>query len=176
MLFEHFDELLLLKSGGRVVYHGSLGKDSRNLIDYFEANGGKECPHDANPAEYMLEIIGAGNPDYKGKDWGDVWASSREYEERAREIQHMIGERRRQSSQDKSADDREFAMPLYTQITAVVRRSFTSYWRTPNYMIGKFLLHIATGLFNSFTFYHVGQSSIDMQSHLFSVFMTLTIG
>ena len=32
-----------------------------------------------------------------------------------------------------------------------------------------------TGLFNSFTFYHVGNASIDMQSRLFSVFMTLTI-
>ncbi|KAL8871421.1 MAG: hypothetical protein Q9198_007424, partial [Flavoplaca austrocitrina] len=28
VLFEHFDELLLLKSGGRIVYHGPLGKDS----------------------------------------------------------------------------------------------------------------------------------------------------
>ena len=124
----------------------------------------------------MLEVIGAGNPDYKGKDWGDVWASSKEYEERAHEIQQMISERRSQSSEGRTADDREFAMPLFTQITAVVKRSFTSYWRTPNYMVGKFLLHIITGLFNSFTFYHVGQSSIDMQSHLFSIFMTLTIG
>ena len=44
VLFEYFDELLLLKSGGRVVYHGSLGKDSRELISYFERNGAKKCP------------------------------------------------------------------------------------------------------------------------------------
>merc|ERR1719262_1964617 len=36
VLFEHFDELLLLKSGGRVVYHGPLGNDSQELIRYFE--------------------------------------------------------------------------------------------------------------------------------------------
>ena len=177
VLFEYFDELLLLKSGGRVVYHGSVGKDSRQLIDYFERNGGKKCAPDSNPAEYMLEVIGAGNPDYKGQDWGDVWANSEEHEERAQEIQQMISDRHGSSHNRQTIDDdREFAMPIGTQVLAVVKRSFIAYWRTPNYIIGKFLLHIITGLFNSFTFYHVGQSSIDMQSRLFSVFMTLTIG
>ena len=175
VLFEHFDELLLLKSGGRVVYHGELGKDSRHLIDYFESNGAKKCPHDANPAEYMLEAIGAGDPNYKGKDWGDVWASSKEHEERSKEIQQMISERRNASTKGQTDDNREYAMPLGTQVYTVVKRSFISYWRTPDYMIGKFMLHIITGLFNTFTFYHVGSSSIDMQSRLFSVFMTLTI-
>jgi len=175
VLFEYFDELILLKSGGRVVYHGSLGKDSRTLIDYFEKNGAKECPPNSNPAEYMLEAIGAGNPDYKGKDWGDVWASSPEHDERHKEIQQMLEERRKVLTNGKTDDDREYAMPIGTQVYTVVKRSFTSYWRTPDYMTGKFLLHIITGLFNSFTFYHVGQSSVDMQSRLFSIFMTLTI-
>ncbi|MCJ1392519.1 hypothetical protein MMC18_005387 [Xylographa bjoerkii] len=175
VLFEYFDELLLLKSGGRVVYHGSLGKDSRSLLDYFESHGGKKCPPSHNPAEYMLEVIGAGDPNYKGKDWGDVWASSTEHEERSKEIQQMMSDRRNISVKSNTDDNREFAMPLGTQIMAVVKRSFASYWRAPDYLIGKFLLHIITGFFNSFTFYHVGQSSIDMQSHLFSIFMTLTI-
>jgi ATP-binding cassette, subfamily G (WHITE), member 2, SNQ2 len=37
------------------------------------------------------------------------------------------------------------------------------------------MLHIFTGLFNTFTFWKLGHSYIDMQSRLFSVFMTLTI-
>lgn len=37
------------------------------------------------------------------------------------------------------------------------------------------MLHIFTGLFNTFTFWHLGNSYIDMQSRLFSIFMTLTI-
>ncbi|KAI4120948.1 MAG: hypothetical protein LQ338_006657 [Usnochroma carphineum] len=175
VLFEHFDELLLLKSGGRVVYHGPLGKDSRHLIDYFERNGAKKCEPSANPAEYMLEAIGAGDPNYRGKDWGDVWATSPEHEARSHEIQEMIAERRDAPTSSKTDDTREYAMPLVTQVYTVVHRCFVSYWRTPDYMIGKFVLHIFTGLFNSFTFYHVGNSQIDMQSRLFSIFMTLTI-
>ncbi|KAL6713165.1 ATP-binding cassette transporter snq2 [Lecanora helva] len=175
VLFEYFDELILLKSGGRIVYHGELGKDSRHLIDYFERNGAHKCPPRANPAEYMLEAIGAGDPTYKGKDWGDVWASSTEHEECTKEIQSMINSRRDAPLSGSLKDDREYAMPLSTQIYAVVHRSFVNYWRDPDYMIGKFMLHIFTGLFNSFTFYHIGFESIDMQSRLFSIFMTLTI-
>lgn len=144
VLFEYFDELLLLKSGGRVVYHGSLGKDSRDLINYFERNGAKNCPPRTNPAEYMLDAIGAGNPEYKGQDWGDVWAASPEHAERSREIEQMISERRNAASSSKTDDHREFAMPLGTQISTVVHRTFVSYWRSPDYMIGKFMLHIVS--------------------------------
>ena len=175
VLFEHFDELILLKSGGRVVYHGELGKDSRQLIDYFQRNGAHKCPKRANPAEYMLEAIGAGDPDYNGKDWGDVWANSPEHGRVSEEIQEMISSRRSAAAGKSANDDREYAMPLSTQMSAVIKRTFTNYYRSPEYLIGKFMLHIVTGLFNTFTFYHIGFEQIDMQSRLFSIFMTLTI-
>lgn len=54
VLFENFDELLLLKSGGSVVYNGPLGNDSRTLIDYFEQNGGRKCSPHENPAEVCI--------------------------------------------------------------------------------------------------------------------------
>ncbi|OQV01877.1 hypothetical protein CLAIMM_07167 [Cladophialophora immunda] len=175
VLFEHFDELILLKSGGRVVYHGPLGHDSQELIHYFEENGARKCPPDANPAEYMLEVIGAGDPNYKGKDWGDVWEQSTNYQARSDEISEMIERRKNVEHSKNVRDDREYAMPLATQTTAVVKRSFVAYWRTPNYILGKFILHIMTGLFTTFTFYHLGFASIDMQSRLFAVFLVLTI-
>lgn len=175
VLFEYFDELLLLKSGGRVVFHGPLGKDSQSLIKYFESNGAQKCPPDANPAEYMLDAIGAGDPNYRGQDWADVWASSAEHEERSREIQDMINTRQRVEPSKNLKDDREYAAPLSLQTSLVVKRAFVSYWRTPNYIVGKFMLHILTGLFNCFTFWRLGYSTISYQSRLFSIFMTLTI-
>jgi len=173
-LFEHFDELILLESGGRLVYHGELGKDSKTLIKYFERNSDKKCHKRSNPAEWMLEVIGAGNPDYQGKDFGDVWEASEESSTRSDEIKKM-NEDRRNASNDATKDDRPYAMPLTTQIREVTLRRFRAYWRTPDYIIGKFMLHIVTGLFNTFTFYKLGNSQIDMQSRLFSIFLTLTI-
>lgn len=44
------DRLLLLKSGGRTVYFGDIGKDSNVIRSYF-AKHGAHCPENANPAE-----------------------------------------------------------------------------------------------------------------------------
>ena len=35
-IFEAFDELLLMKRGGQVIYFGTLGRNSRKIIEYFE--------------------------------------------------------------------------------------------------------------------------------------------
>jgi len=59
MVRNTIDNLILLKSRGQMVYHGPLGDDSHTMIKYFESNGAPRCPKDKNPAEYMLEPIGA---------------------------------------------------------------------------------------------------------------------
>jgi len=60
-IFNFFDDLLLLKRGGEVVYFGELGENSKSLIEYMEAvPGTKPCPKGYNPATWMLEVIGAG--------------------------------------------------------------------------------------------------------------------
>ncbi|KAF7594206.1 hypothetical protein BBP40_009910 [Aspergillus hancockii] len=175
VLFEHFDDLLLLQSGGKVVYNGELGHDSSKLISYFERNGGKKCPPHANPAEYMLEVIGAGNPDYNGQDWSEVWSQSTELKQQKEEIDTIIESRRYTNERGNDDDHRQYAMPIWVQVVTVTKRAFVAYWRSPEYNIGKLLLHVFTGLFNTFTFWHLGNSYIDMQSRLFSIFMTLTI-
>ena len=130
VLFEQFDELLLLKTGGRTVFHGELGHDSKHLIEYFERSGGHRCPPETNPAEYMLEVIGAGDPDYNGPDWADVWNVSSEKQSRTEEILDMTEKRRNADTAAALKDDREFAMPLMTQIYTVTHRNFVAYWRS----------------------------------------------
>jgi ATP-binding cassette subfamily G (WHITE) protein 2 (SNQ2) len=176
VLFENFDTLLLLESGGRTVYFGELGHDSQTLLKYLHQNGSKKCPHDANPAEFMLDAIGAGDPNYDGQDWGDVWQKSPENKSVSDQIQKLISERRESASEKQVLkDDRTYAMPLSSQVYHVIYRSFSSIWRNQPYVIGTLALHIFTGLFNTFTFWHLGTSQIDMQSRIFSIFMTLTI-
>jgi ATP-binding cassette, subfamily G (WHITE), member 2, SNQ2 len=94
-----------------------------------------------NPAEYMLEAIGAGDPNYKGNNWGDIWENSSDSQERAKEIQTLLEERCQATSHRITKDYWEFVMPSSTQIVAVVKRCFTRYWRTPQYIISKFALH-----------------------------------
>ncbi|KAL5991460.1 hypothetical protein ACLOJK_012369 [Asimina triloba] len=55
-IFEAFDELLLMKRGGRVIYGGKLGVNSNIMIDYFQRiDGVPPIPEGYNPATWMLE-------------------------------------------------------------------------------------------------------------------------
>lgn len=86
LLFESFDRLLLLERGGETVYFGDIGQDSRIIREYF-ARHGAHCPPNVNPAEYMLEAIGAGvTPRIGYRDWKDVWLDSQEFQQVREEI------------------------------------------------------------------------------------------
>ena len=137
ILFEHFDDLLLLKAGGRTVYFGELGQDSQTLIKYLERNGAPKCRKDANPAEYMLDAIGAGATAKTNQDWPRLWKESEEYKQVQDEIKQICSERKDAEESKFMKDHREYAMPITTQIMAVTKRSFTSYWRDPDYLLGK---------------------------------------
>jgi ATP-binding cassette subfamily G (WHITE) protein 2 (PDR) len=78
MLFQRFDRLLLLARGGRTVYFGDIGVDSRTLIDYFVRNGAPDCEAGANPAEYILQVIGAAAGSKTEIEWPEVWQRSEE--------------------------------------------------------------------------------------------------
>ena len=48
-IFEAFDDLLLMKSGGYVTYHGHLGKRSCKLVEYFEVRLCRPCASHVYP-------------------------------------------------------------------------------------------------------------------------------
>ena len=78
-LFDQFDRLLLLRSGGRCIYFGDIGKDAEVLRDYFKRHGAIAKDTD-NVAEFMLEAIGAGSsPRIGNRDWADLWLESPEF-------------------------------------------------------------------------------------------------
>ena len=177
ILFEQFDDILLLGPGGKTIYFGELGKDSRSMIDYFQDNGSEKCPKDANPAEWILDVIGAGGgigAKKAKKDWPQVWRDSDQADNVLKEIARIKSEKGDTPNKFES-NTRRYAMPRTTQFYAVTKRIFIAYWRTPQYAIGKTMLHITTGLFNCFTFFQLGDSVQDQQNRLFSLFLVLTI-
>ena len=93
-------------------------------MDYLENNGAKKCPPKANPAEYMLEANGAGNPDYSGQDWGDVWERSPENDRLKKEIQEIVSNRRNASKNSNSIFCRVagFCGPSFAAVSMTTRR------------------------------------------------------
>lgn len=144
ILFQRFDRLLLLAKGGKTVYFGDIGKNSRVLIDYFVRNGAPPLPPNANPAEYMLEVIGAAPGAHTDVDWPAVWRESPEYHNVQEELGRLAANPAPVVAQstETSADYSEFAAPLSLQFKEVSRRVFQQYWRSPGYIYSKAFLSI----------------------------------
>lgn len=85
-IFQMFDSLLLLKRGGEVVFFGTLGQNSSELIDYLSTRApAHPFRFPANPATWMLEVIGAGTAaQTQTLDFGAVRSSMTDFDLAAR--------------------------------------------------------------------------------------------
>ncbi|KAH8812853.1 ATP-binding cassette transporter [Xylogone sp. PMI_703] len=171
VLFQRFDRLLLLADGGKTVYFGEIGHNSRTLIDYFQRNGAKPCPSDTNPSEWMLEAIGAAPGSVPKTDWHHIWRSSPEYQTVHDELAHlksMSGQRGEGESEPSSY--REFAVPFWQQFMVVTQRVFQQSWRTSSYIYSKLALCVFTSLFIGLVFLNAPLSIQGLQNQMFAIF------
>ncbi|RYN21216.1 Brefeldin A resistance protein [Alternaria tenuissima] len=174
-LIEQFDRLLLLARGGKTVYFGDLGRDSQTVLDYFAGYGAPRCPEGANPAEYILEQIGAGATGQATLDWPSVWQSSIERRAVTERIEHFESLGRSNPAQDSSAPMRKFATSWWQQYLLVQKRLFVQQWRSPGYINSKLAINVIGGLFMGFTFYKEQNSVQGLQNKVFSVFTILLL-
>ncbi|WOG90844.1 hypothetical protein DCAR_0310090 [Daucus carota subsp. sativus] len=87
-IFEAFDELLLMKRGGQVIYGGKLGEKSQTMINYFQGIPGiSPFPNEYNPATWMLEISTPASEERIGRDFADIYRDSDQFREVEASIQ-----------------------------------------------------------------------------------------
>ena len=179
-LFNQFDRLLLLQKGGKTVYFGETGENSMQLVQYFEERSGIKCDENANPAEYILDVIGAGATATTDKDWFQLFRDSPLYTDLQQELRKISARRHEggeMSREEMSRMNREYAQPLPVQLKRVVQRIFIAYWRDPTYIVSKLFLNVFGGLFIGSSFWNQGQnnSSAGLQNKLFAIFMSLVL-
>ncbi|OCK83099.1 hypothetical protein K432DRAFT_423622 [Lepidopterella palustris CBS 459.81] len=174
-LFENFDRLLLLQRGGQCVYFGDIGKDANVLIDYFHRHGA-ECPPNANPAEWMLDAIGAGQAARIGKrDWADVWKDSKEFAKVKDEIVQIKRDRMAEVGSAEPVAQHEYATPLMHQIKMVNKRTHLSFWRTPNYGFTRVFNHVIIALLTGLTYLQLNDSRASLQYRVFIIFQVTVL-
>ncbi|KAI1314530.1 hypothetical protein EDD11_002046 [Mortierella claussenii] len=179
-LFAFFDDLLLLAKGGKTVYFGDLGTDSQDLISYFEKNGAPKCAHDANPAEYILDVV---NARHSGLNWPDIWDASPERNELLSAIQATRknpaaagGSNTHHHIQHHANDGAlEYASDTKLQFKYVFKRMRRTYWRLPQYNFGRIFMMIIFALLNGFSFFRLGSSKVDLQSRVFVIFQIMVM-
>jgi len=174
-LFENFDRLLLLKSGGRCVYFGDIGKDAAVLRDYLKGHGAVAKDTD-NVAEFMLEAIGAGSaPRIGSRDWADIWADSRELANVKDAIIQMKRERMAASFNTGRGMEKEFASPLWHQLKVVAKRTNLACWRSPNYLFTRLFNHAVIALVTGLTYLNLDDSRQSLQYRVFIMFQVTVL-
>ncbi|KAJ5627684.1 ABC multidrug transporter C [Penicillium lividum] len=178
MLFQRFDRLLFLARGGRTVYFGEIGERSSTLSNYFEKNGASPLPSDANPAEWMLEVIGAAPGSHSDIDWPAVWKESPErkaVQDHLAELKSTLSVKPTDEPSNDAASYNEFAAPFTVQLYECLMRVFSQFWRTPVYIYSKGALSVFTALYIGFSFFQAENSLQGLQNQMFSIFMLMTI-
>ncbi|KAI9312444.1 ABC-2 type transporter-domain-containing protein [Dichotomocladium elegans] len=168
-LFSYFDHLLLLVRGGRTAYHGEIGEDAKTMIEYFESNGASKCSPSANPAEYILEVVGAGTSGVAQADWAEIWANSKE----AKALHEELEEIHATVDQNQKKNPRTYSLSFFQQFMIVYKRLNVSYWRSPSYNVGRLIKVIFVALMSGFSFWKLSDAAFDLENRLFCIFCTL---
>ncbi|CAK7227434.1 ATP-binding cassette transporter snq2 [Sporothrix bragantina] len=168
-LFAQFDTLLLLARGGQTVYFGDIGDNGSTVKQYF-GQYGAVCPVDANPAEFMIDVVTGGIEEVRDKNWHQIWLDSAEQHAMVEELDRMVADAAANDSATDHDDGFEFAMPMWEQIKIVTHRMNVALFRNTAYVNNKFSLHIISALLNGFSFYRPGDSVTDLQLRLFTIF------
>ena len=169
-LFQMFDQLLLLKRGGETVFFGDLGPDASHLIAYFSAY--KDTPQikdGANPATWMLEVIGAGTSSLNNQDYAALYRESSLCQGGVDEVERLLIS----SKKEPLAFDSEFATGFQTQFRELVAKYQNVYYRTPSYNFTRVVVGIlVAGVFGS-VYYEGDVSSVsDLQARISMIFVT----
>jgi len=130
-----FDDLLLLRKGGQVVYHGPLGENSCELINYFESLGASPIELGDNPANWILRVV----QDPRMEDLAEAYWNSEEHGVLMNELAALVDNPEPAS---KIEVDGPFAVGRATRQLLVTRRLRTIYWRSTTYNLGRIMISL----------------------------------
>ncbi|XP_059659359.1 pleiotropic drug resistance protein 2-like [Cornus florida] len=153
-IFEAFDELLLMKRGGQVIYAGSLGRQSHKLVEYFEAVPGVTKIKDGyNPATWMLEVSSSQVESQLDVDFAQIYANSSLYQRNQDLIKEL-------STPEPGSKDlyfpTKYSQSFITQCKACFWKQHWSYWRNSQYNAIRFFMTIVIGVIFGVIFWGKG--------------------
>ncbi len=161
----------MLRKGGEVVFHGELGSDSVNLVNYFEQNGAHALEYGSNPASWMLTML-----DDETKDWRVLYRNSEERRQLLRDIDEL---------KDSAVEAKRISYETVYARTFLARNRFMNrrlnliYWRSPVYNLGRVLMSLAISFVLASVFitarYRPEYTELEMQGRLSIIFLSFII-
>ncbi|XP_061350153.1 pleiotropic drug resistance protein 2-like isoform X1 [Gastrolobium bilobum] len=156
-IFEDFDELLLMKRGGQVIYGGPLGRNSEKLIEYFEAITGVPKIKDGyNPATWMLEITSPVVESQLDIDFAELYTNSDLYQKNLEIIKELCTPA--PGTKDLYFPSK-YSQSFVTQCIACFWKQHCSYWRNPEYNAIRFFITIVIGVIFGLIYWNKGDKT-----------------
>ncbi|CDM36387.1 hypothetical protein DTO013E5_6833 [Penicillium roqueforti] len=171
-LIDQFDKLYLLSRGGNLVYDGPLGTRCHEAIEYFQSRS-RPYGSEENPAEYFLEVIGAGSRNDAHMDWASLWHDSQQGKEREKAEQSLVPAAEHSPPLEQQS---LYSVPFHVQLWVVVQRTWLYYWREPDYVTSKLWMSVGNSLLNSLTYLQSPNTERGAYNRVFSAFMSLIVG
>ncbi|KAK9022470.1 hypothetical protein V6N11_002730 [Hibiscus sabdariffa] len=163
-IFESFDELLLMKRGGQLIYAGPLGRNSHHLVEYFEAIPGvPKIKEGYNPATWMLEISFPAFENQLNVDFAEIYAKSSLYQRNQELIKEL-------STPTPGSQDlyfpTKYSLPFLSQCKVCFLKQHWSYMRNPPYNAIRFFITIFVGILFGLIYWNKGQQIAKQQDVL----------
>ena len=157
-IFESFDNLLLLKRGGRVMYFGPIGPDSSSMMSYMLQQPGVEPMRSGyNPATWMLEVTGSSmSTVFKTSDvdFAEVYANSELCKANDDTAAALAAACRLQYS--PLEQESQYATSLWTRQRWLCWKFWIIYWRSPSYNMARLVITFIIALFYGLVYLNQG--------------------
>ncbi|KAF1863633.1 hypothetical protein Lal_00030702 [Lupinus albus] len=160
-IFEAFDELLLMKRGGRVIYGGKLGEQSQIMIEYFQGiRGISSIPDGYNPATWVLEVTTPATEERIDADFADIYRNSDQF--RGVEANILQFEHPPPGSEPLKFDT-IYSQNLMSQFLLCLWKQNLVYWRSPPYNAMRMFFTFVSALIFGTVFWDVGSKRSSTQ-------------
>ncbi|KAF8027596.1 hypothetical protein BT93_E0489 [Corymbia citriodora subsp. variegata] len=167
-IFEAFDELLLMKRGGQVIYSGPLGQNSHKVIEYFESIPRVLKIKDKyNPATWMLEVSSIAAEMQLKMDFAEHYKSSSLFRRNKELVKEL-------STPPPGAKDlyfpTQYSQSSWGQFKSCLWKQWWTYWRSPDYNLVRYCFTLVCALMVGTIFWRVGTRREDQSD------LTMVIG
>ncbi|XP_078170470.1 ABC transporter G family member 45-like isoform X2 [Carex rostrata] len=165
-IFEAFDELMLMKKGGQLLYSGSLGPFSSNMIQYFESIPGvPKIIEDQNPAAWMLNVSSQTMEYMINVDYAEIFQNSSLYKSNKALIEEL--DQPKPGNRDLHFPKR-YWQGFSSQCLACLWKNNCTYWKNPDHNVARFVNTFAMALLLGTVFWQIG-SDITSEQDVFNI-------
>ncbi|XAR52749.1 Xenobiotic-transporting ATPase [Bertholletia excelsa] len=165
-IFEAFDELILLKAGGHMIYSGPLGQHSSSVIEYFEGiSGVPKIRNNYNPSTWMMEVTSTSAEAELGVDFVQIYKNS-DLHQKNKELVKSLS--------SPPPGSKELYFPTLSsqngwgQLKSCLWKQHLSYWRSPSYNLKRSMYLLIAALLFGVLFWDQGRK-IENQQSLFNI-------